>query len=518
MNVLRFTFAFLLAFSGVIQVSAQLPTWVDDIAPLIHDHCSRCHHVGGAGPFPLITYEDVFFTASEDLHAMQEGEMPPWPADPSYNHFVGENYLTDSEVALFEEWCDTGMDYGDESVVVEAPDYGPEGSNLETVDFVAAIPDYTLQSNNEEYRWFVIPTDFDVVKYIQAVEVMPGLSAAVHHADIFVDITGTSMQYDMTDPLPGFNGSTGWPTNTTYINAWQPGALPCRYPDGWGIPVPPGADLVIEIHYGPDFAGQIDNTVMNLEWVDEPLSEIRTVYAGWLLGTGAMTDGPLVIPPNEVVTFHQESSNIFVNDMTMLSICPHMHLLGKSYKVWMENPEGDSIPLIDIPQWDFEWQFYYRFLSPVKYSVGSTFFTEGVYDNTTWNEDNPNDPPIYVYNGSLTTDEMFLVYFIYTNYEDGDEDLVFEIIDGVNTVVSPSDPDAINLYPNPARESFTIEGYSAGSRAVIREASGKFIDSFTLTDFNSATYYCSALASGLYTVEIFNESIGARHTKPLVIE
>ena len=34
----------------------------------------------------------------------------------------------------------------------------------------------------------------------------------------------------------------------------------------------------------------------------------------------------------------------------------------------------------------------------------------------------------------------------------------------------------------------------------------------------SATYYCSALASGLYTVEIFNESIGARHTKPLVIE
>ena len=107
MNVLRFTFAFLLAFSSVFQVSAQLPTWVDDIAPLIHDHCSRCHHVGGAGPFPLITYEDVFFTASEDLYAMQEGEMPPWPADPSYNHFVGKNYLTDSEVALFEEWFDT---------------------------------------------------------------------------------------------------------------------------------------------------------------------------------------------------------------------------------------------------------------------------------------------------------------------------------------------------------------------------------------------------------------------------
>ena len=38
---------------------------------------------------------------------LTEGEMPPWPADPSYNHFVGENYLTDSEVALFEECYDT---------------------------------------------------------------------------------------------------------------------------------------------------------------------------------------------------------------------------------------------------------------------------------------------------------------------------------------------------------------------------------------------------------------------------
>ena len=269
MKGLRLTFAIFSIFALGQTAYTQLPTWVDDIAPLMHDHCARCHHVGGSGPMSLLTYEDVFFNASEALHAIQEGEMPPWPADPDYNHFVGENYLTDDEVALFQEWYETGMDYGDEEVVIEPPYFVPEGSNLESVDFVAAIPDYTLQSNNEEYRWFVIPTDFEETKYIQAVEVMPGLPAAVHHADIFVDVTGLSWQNDMMDPLPGFNGNTGWPTNTTYINAWQPGALPCRYPEGWGIPVPPGADLVIEIHYGPDFAGQIDNTVMNLEWVDK---------------------------------------------------------------------------------------------------------------------------------------------------------------------------------------------------------------------------------------------------------
>ena len=79
-------------------VHAQLPTWVDDIAPLVHSHCAHCHHNGGAGPFPLLTYEDVFFTAFMDLHVMQDGEMPPWPADPAYNHFVGENVLSDEDV------------------------------------------------------------------------------------------------------------------------------------------------------------------------------------------------------------------------------------------------------------------------------------------------------------------------------------------------------------------------------------------------------------------------------------
>ncbi|MGB2423133.1 MAG: c-type cytochrome, partial [Flavobacteriales bacterium] len=147
-------------------VWAQLPTWVDDIAPIVHTHCARCHHNGGAGPFPLLTYEDVFFTANMDVHVMQDGEMPPWPADPDYRHFVGENVLSEQDVALFTEWYETGMAYGDESVVVELPEFGPQGTLLESLDFVADFPEYTLQSNNEEYRWFVVSTDFEETKYI----------------------------------------------------------------------------------------------------------------------------------------------------------------------------------------------------------------------------------------------------------------------------------------------------------------------------------------------------------------
>ena len=34
-------------------------TFARDIAPLVHRRCSSCHHTGGSGPFPLVTYRDV---------------------------------------------------------------------------------------------------------------------------------------------------------------------------------------------------------------------------------------------------------------------------------------------------------------------------------------------------------------------------------------------------------------------------------------------------------------------------
>ncbi|MDQ3099853.1 MAG: hypothetical protein M3R08_00580, partial [Bacteroidota bacterium] len=202
------------------------------------------------------------------------------------------------------------------------------------------------------------------------------------------------------------------PTYSYYMNAWQPGGNVVRYPPQWGIAVPPGSDFVIEIHYGPGAQGSIDSTRMNLEFVTGP--GIRPVSVGWLLDQGNMTDGPLVIPANTIQTFHQEYT--VPSDRSFVSICPHMHHVGVSYTVWYEY-NGDSIPLIDIPEWDFHWQRYYTFQMVQPIPAGAVIKSIGVYDNTSNNPHNPHTPPQNMYAGSTTDSEMFLTYFIWTNYQ-----------------------------------------------------------------------------------------------------
>ena len=71
-----------------------------DIAPIIFKNCTPCHRAGESGPFELMTYEDVKKNANKIKFVTQTRYMPPWPADVSYTHFIGERKLTGAEIEL----------------------------------------------------------------------------------------------------------------------------------------------------------------------------------------------------------------------------------------------------------------------------------------------------------------------------------------------------------------------------------------------------------------------------------
>jgi hypothetical protein len=89
---------------------------------------------------------------------------------------------------------------------------------------------------------------------------------------------------------------------------------------------------------------------------------------------------------------------------------PHMHLLGKQIKVTMTPPDGTATTLVNIKDWDYNWQETYFFKEPIKVKTGTRFDVEAIYDNSTGNPNNPFNPPRTVWFGEQTTNEMCFVF------------------------------------------------------------------------------------------------------------
>ena len=75
--------AMTLSMSFASAVSAQDEvTFHKDIEPILQRSCQNCHRDGGAGPMPLVTYEEVapFAGLIEYKTGLRDraGAMPPW--------------------------------------------------------------------------------------------------------------------------------------------------------------------------------------------------------------------------------------------------------------------------------------------------------------------------------------------------------------------------------------------------------------------------------------------------------
>ncbi|MAB73970.1 MAG: hypothetical protein CMC99_03350 [Flavobacteriales bacterium] len=398
---------------------AQSVTFHADVAPIIYAHCTECHRVGEIGPMPLTTYDEVFVYGEFIEYVTATDYMPPWTPDDTYSHFVGERVLTDDEKATLSAWVAAGKPEGNPADNPGIPSF-PEGSQIGAPDMVMPMAEpYTHGGDmTDQYQVFVLPADPDNDLAIRALEVRPGNRTVSHHAILGLDVTGTAVNLDAQDPEPGYEsfGGFGFSAESNFFGAWVPGALTLEYPPGIGRVIPAGADLLLQMHYGPSPIEETDLTEVNVFFAEEPIE--REVETG-IMGPQHL-DQFFFLPANQERTFHGTMD--VAADLSLLSVAPHCHLIGVSWEVFATSPNNqDTIPLISIPSWDFNWQGFFTFPTLTKIPAGYTLHGIASYDNTSANPFNPNDPPQNVTFGEGTTDEMFFVFFDYVLYEEGDE-------------------------------------------------------------------------------------------------
>lgn len=392
--------AVLVAASAAMADGApDAPTFAHDVAPILAKHCITCHSGGLNSPFSLRTYADVRPRARQIAMVTASRYMPPWKPEPGYGGpFIGERRLTDDEIDTIQRWAATDARAGD---LTDVPALPPvvDGWRLGKPDVVLKMPEpYELYASGPDiFRVFVLPIPTDQVRYIKAIEFLPG-TRAVHHANMRVDETRTSRKLDEADPLPGYDGLI--PTTAHYPEGyffgWTPGQLPPPSEDlAWRLN--PGTDMVVQLHMRPTGRPEHVQAEVGLYFASGP----PTLKPAMLRLGKQNIDIPAGDP-----RFVVSDSYVLPVDVDVVAVQPHAHYRLKIVKGYATLPDGSIKFLLYIPSWDFDWQDTYRYVTPVSLPKGTRLTMEYTYDNSAGNRRNPQLPPVRVHWGQNSSDEM----------------------------------------------------------------------------------------------------------------
>ena len=409
--------------------NAPLSYWADTKA-IIDAKCVSCHVDGGIGPFALETWEQVEQWAPLLGSEIAEGSMPPWPPNASCNEYEGHRGLSTQEHDAMLSWIDADYPEGDPS---QAPP-APEPPAPVEADFVVTMAEpYTPTGVPDDYRCFVIPWPEELTDpvYVTRQQTLPDQVQLVHHAITFVadaDEADFYRDLDEAEPGPGYEcfggpGKLDW--SARWLGAWVPGMTSLDSPPGSGVRIDPGSLLIVQFHYnsagGPPVADQSSLAFEVVDSVERPGLFAPVLDIGWVFGWADMP-----IPAGETEVHHGvnlgRQDDLFNFMLAPLGVGPndevdiwrsalHMHLLGTHAKLSIEQDGGEEDCLLQIDDWDFNWQGDYALQEPVPFGPGDSMKLDCWYDNSAANQplvDGEPKLPESIGWGEGTYDEMCL--------------------------------------------------------------------------------------------------------------
>ncbi len=377
----------------------ESPTFSRDVAPILFQHCASCHRPGQYAPFSVLTYDETRPWARSIRQQVVTRRMPPWKPAPGHGEFRDVRRLTETEIETLDRWAEAGAPEGDPAQLPPAPSF-PEGWQLGEPDLVLEMPEpYAVPAaGGDIFRSFAVPTPLTTSRWVRAVEFRPD-TQAVHHGRILIDTAGTARLLDAQDPEPGYSGmlydAADFPDG--HFLGWLPGTQPKQAPEGLSWQLPPGRDLVLQLHLLPTGAPETLQARVGLYFDDAPPTRRAFVMR---LGSQDID-----IPAGERGYVIEDDYTLPI-DVDVLSVYPHAHYLATEISAWATLPDGERAWLVDIPEWEFAWQDQYQYAAPLHLPAGTVVSARFLFDNSATNPQNPSHPPRRVTYGSGSADEM----------------------------------------------------------------------------------------------------------------
>jgi peroxiredoxin len=393
-------------------------TYYRDVLPILQKHCQECHRPNNVAPFPLMTYRQAVKWGPDIKEFTTTRWMPPWRvAEPKY-YFQNERRMSDAEIQTLARWVEAGMPEGDPKDA-PPPRTWSDDWYLGKPDLVLEVPGEMVigPEGRDLFRCFILRHQLSEDKYIKAFEVRPGNRRVVHHTLNMIIPKGMADALEQDeqkrpkhpegyDAGPGYTVAMGFGRGVIPrggFGGWAPGLLPHYLPRGVAYYLPKDSDILLQVHYHR--TGKVERDRLQIALYFAKPDEVITHRLQTLVLTGRF----LFIPAG-ARNFEVKGQVWLDQDATILSVLPHMHLIGKDIRVTYTVPGGEEKTLLYIDRWDYNWQETYFLKEPLRLPAGTRLDVVAHYDNSADNPNNPNNPPRPIIFGEQTTDEMCFVF------------------------------------------------------------------------------------------------------------
>lgn len=358
----------------LFMTSESVAINVDAALSLYTTKCLVCHSKNNK--VRLIDENGHIIIKAMQKRVINDNLMPPWPPDNTFQQYRHNRALTTEEKALLQNWLDT----------IEVIKYEQINTDNYKTDLKYSIRKILLPKNEQDTIWqYKIQCNNENEISISQVKISSNQLAAIHHCNYF------------------FSDGENEISKMAFVSGYSPGNSQAAFEKGCGFILPKKAVIIGELHIPPHATPlQFDFTI-GLNIAQNKIDTL--LYFLPFANLKPRNIQQLVIPPDTIITF--EAVDTLKESAVLYAVNPHMHLLGKSMTAFAVVPMGDTIPLIRINNWDFNWQDFYTFDHSVFLPANTRVYISMTYDNTAANKNNPSSPPVMVTEGWFTNQEMF---------------------------------------------------------------------------------------------------------------
>ena len=372
--------------------SESTVTYAEQVSRILQARCVSCHRPGEIAPMDLGNYDDASAWADMIVEVLDEGRMPPWHASEAHGVFENDRRMPAEEIAAIKNWARAGAVRGDASKEPTPTKYVDGWQLPREPDLVIPMSDKPFEvpaKGDVRYQYFIADPKLTQDMWVNGMEIIPGNRSIVHHILVFVREKGNQKR--------GLDGERG------FLAGYVPGTRAQPMPEGMAKRIPANSELVFQIHYTPNGTAQTD-----LSKVGFMIADSKKITHEVQATSSVQTN--FRIPPRngDYKTTAMQPEEL--PNCELLSMSPHMHVRGKSFRYTAVYPDGNREILLDVPKYDFNWQTEYRLSQNKKMPSGTRIFCEASFDNSTSNLNNPN-PDAWVQWGDQTYEEMMIGYF-----------------------------------------------------------------------------------------------------------